>query len=193
MERLFSFFPNQPEPLVAQIINYYMDFGSPQEESKRSVANALRMLLSFHCPLREMSLLLLGGGLLFVDKTVRSYAAELWVEGIANNRIDNHRLGEIVARIINMGIVPLKRFTTEVYESIYKRSAFHNQQLEELLTVLIGGLPDNQVTGQKQLLELYAEVLRMNGHCVTDDKVRERLGMWKKNANMKKVVTALGR
>lgn len=143
MERLFSFFPNQPEPLVAQIINCYMDFGSPQEESKRSVANALRMLLSFHCPLREMSLLLLGGGLLFVDKTVRSYAAELWVEGIANNRIDNHRLGEIVARIINMGIVPLKRFTTEVYESIYKRSAFHNQQLEELLTVLIGGLPDN--------------------------------------------------
>ena len=193
MERLFSFFPNQPEPLIAQIINCYMDFGSPQEESKRSVANALRMLLSFHCPLREMSLLLLGGGLLFVDKTVRSYAAELWVEGIANNRIDNHRLGEIVARIINMGIVPLKRFTTEVYESIYKRSAFHNQQLEELLTVLIGGLPDNPVTGQKQLLELYAEVLRMNGHCVTDDKVRERLEMWKKNANLKKVVTALGR
>ena len=193
MERLFSFFPNQPEPLVAQIINCYMDFGSPQEESKRSVANALRMLLSFHCPLRKMSLLLLGGGLLFVDKTVRSYAAELWVEGIANNRIDNHRLGEIVARIINMGIVPLKRFTTEVYESIYKRSAFHNQQLEELLTVLIGGLPDNPVTGQKQLLELYAEVLRVNGHCVTDDKVRERLEMWKKNANLKKVVTALGR
>ncbi len=116
----------------------------------------------------------------FTDKTVRSYAAELWVEGIANNRIDNHRLGEIVARIINMGIVPLKRFTTEVYESIYKRSAFHNQQLEELLTVLIGGLPDNPVTGQKQLLELYAEVLRMNGHCVTDDKVRERLEMWKR-------------
>lgn len=193
MERLFCFFPNQPEPLVAQIINCYMDFGSPQEESKRSVANALRMLLSFHCPLREMSLLLLGGGLLFVDKTVRSYAAELWVEGIANNRIDNHRLGEIVARIINMGIVPLKRFTTEVYESIYKRSAFHNQQLEELLTVLIGGLPDNPVTGQKQLLELYAEVLRVNGHCVTDDKVRERLEMWKKNANLKKVVTALER
>lgn len=193
MERLFSFFPNQPEPLVAQIINCYMDFGSPQEESKRSVANALRMLLSFHCPLREMSLLLLGGGLLFTDKTVRSYAAELWVEGIANNRIDNHRLGEIVARIINMGIVPLKRFTTEVYESIYKRSTFHNQQLEELLTVLIGGLPDNPVTGQKQLLELYAEVLRMNGHCVTDEKVRKRLEMWKKNTNLKKVVTALER
>ena len=49
--------------------------------------------------------------------------------------------------------------------------------LEELLTVLIGGLPDNQVTGQKQLLELYAEVLRVNGHCVTDDQVRERLEM----------------
>ncbi len=52
--------------------------------------------------------------------TLRSYG---W-KGIANNRIDNHRLGEIVARIINMGIVPLKRFTTQVYESIYKRSAF---------------------------------------------------------------------
>ena len=33
----------------------------------------------------------------------------------------------------------------------------------------------------------------MNGHCVTDEKVRERLEMWKKNANLKKVVTALER
>lgn len=193
MERLFSCFPNRPEPLVAQIIHYYMDFGSPQEESKRCVASALRMLLSFHCPLREMSLLLLGGGLLFVDKTVRSYAAELWVEGIANGRIDNQRLGEIIARMINMDIAPLKRFTTEVYESIYKRSTFHNQQLEELLTVLIGGLPDNPVTGQKQLLELYAEVLRVNGNRVTDEKVRQRLDVWKKNANLRKVVATLDR
>ena len=79
----------------------------------------------FHCPLREMSFTVCwGGGLLFVDKTVRSYAAELWVEGIANNRIDNHRLGEIVARIINMGIVPLKRFTTEVYEAYTNEAPF---------------------------------------------------------------------
>ena len=193
MERLFSFFPNQPEPLVAQIINCYMDFGSPQEESKRSVANALRMLLSFHCPLREMSLLLLGGGLLFVDKTVRSYAAELWVEGIANNRIDNHRLGEIVARIINMGIVPLKRFTTQVYESMYKRSTFHNQQLEALLTEFIGGLPDKPVTGLKQLLELYLELLTINRSKVTNEQLLQRLQEWATNSNLKKVTTSLNK
>ena len=96
---------------------------------------------------KEMSLLLLSGSLLFVDKTVRSYAAELWVEGLSTGRINNHRVGEILARLINMELAPLKRFTTQVYESMYKRSAFHNRQLEELLTVFISGLPDKPVTG----------------------------------------------
>lgn len=191
MERLFCCFPNRPEPLVAQIICCYMNFDTPQEDNKRTIACALRMLLSFHCPLREMSLLLLAGSLLFVDKTVRSYAAELWVEGIRAGRINNHRLGEILARIITMNIAPLKRFTTEVYESMYKRSTFHNRQLEELLTVMISGLPDVPVTGQKQLLELYLELLHVNGSQVTDETVRQRLEVWKKNSNLKKVTTAL--
>lgn len=191
MERLFCCFPNRPEPLVAQIICCYMNFDTPQEDNKRTLACSLRMLLSFHCPLREMSLLLLAGSLLFVDKTVRSYAAELWVEGIRVGRINNRRLGEILARIIPMNIAPLKRFTTEVYESMYKRSTFHNRQLEELLTVMISGLPDIPVTGQKQLLELYLELLHINGSRITDETVRQRLEVWKKNSNLKKVVTAL--
>lgn len=191
MERLFCCFPNRPEPLIAQIICCYMNFNTPQEDNKRTIACALRMLLSFHCPLREMSLLLLAGSLLFVDKTVRSYAAELWVEGIRAGRINNRRLGEILARIINMNIVPLKRFTTEVYESMYKRSTFHNRQLEELLTVMLCGLNDTPVTGQKQLLELYLELLHVNGSRITHETVRQRLEVWKKNSNLKKVATAL--
>ena len=67
---------------------------------------------------------LLSGSLLFVDKTVRSYAAELWVEGISTGRINNHWVGEILARLIQMELAPLKRFTTQVYESMYKRSTF---------------------------------------------------------------------
>lgn len=191
MERLFTFFPNRPEPLVAQVVSCYMAFEAPQEDCKRSVVCALRMLLSFHCPLGEMSLLLLGGSLLFADKTARSYAAELWVEGLTAGRIDNHRLGEILARLIDMDIAPLKRFITQAYENMYKRSAFHNQRLEELLTVFIGGLPDKPVTGQKQLLELYLELLSVNGNRVTDEKVRERLAVWEKNTNLKKVIASL--
>lgn len=191
MERLFCCFPNRPEPLVAQIICCYMDFNTPQEDNKRTLACALRMLLSFHCPLREMSLLLLAGSLLFADKTVHSYAAELWVEGINAGRINNRRLGEILARIINMNIAPLKRFTTEIYESMYKRTTFHNCQLEELLSVLIGDLPESPVTGQKQLLELYQELLHVNGSRISNEKVCQRLEVWKKNSNLKKVATTL--
>ena len=58
MEPLLCCFPNRPEPLIAQIITCYMTFGTPQEDSKRTLACALRMLLSFHCPLKEMSLFL---------------------------------------------------------------------------------------------------------------------------------------
>ena len=191
MEPLLCCFPNRPEPLIAQIITCYMSFGTPQEDSKRSIAHALRMLLSFHCPLREMSLLLLGGSLLFADKTVRSYAAELWVEGLTAGRINNRRVGEILARLVCMELAPLKRFTTQVYESMYKRSNFHNRQLEELLTVFICGLPDKPVTGLKQLLELHLELLTNNHSKVTDEQLRQRLQEWTASSNLKKVITSL--
>lgn len=191
MEPLLCCFPNRPEPLIAQIITCYMSFGTPQEDSKRSIAHALRMLLSFHCPLREMSLLLLGGSLLFADKTVRSYAAELWVEGLTAGRINNRRVGEILARLVCMELAPLKRFTTQVYESMYKRSNFHNRQLEELLTVFICGLPDKPVTGLKQLLELHLELLSNNHSKVTDEQLRQRLQEWTASNNLKKVITSL--
>ena len=191
MEPLLCCFPNRPEPLIAQIITCYMSFGTPQEDSKRSIAHALRMLLSFHCPLREMSLLLLGGSLLFADKTVRSYAAELWVEGLTAGRINNRRVGEILARLVCMELAPLKRFTTQVYESMYKRSNFHNRQLEELLTVFICGLPDKPVTGLKQLLELHLELLSNNHSKVTDEQLRQRLLEWTASNNLKKVITSL--
>ena len=193
MEPLLCCYPNRPEPLIAQIISNYMAFGTPQEDSKRTLACALRMLLSFHCPLKEMSLLLLSGSLLFVDKTVRSYAAELWVEGLTAGRINNRRVGEILARLINMELAPLKRFTTQVYESMYKRSAFHNHQLEELLTVLISGLPDKPVTGLKQLLELYLELLTINRSKVTNEQLLQRLQEWATNSNLKKVTTSLNK
>lgn len=193
MEPLLCCYPNRPEPLIAQIISNYMTFGTPQEDSKRTLACALRMLLSFHCPLKEMSLLLLSGSLLFVDKTVRSYAAELWVEGLSTRRINNHRVGEILAQLIGMELAPLKRFTTQVYESMYKRSAFHNRQPEELLTVFISGLPDKPVTGLKQLLELYLELLTINRNKVTNEQLLQRLQEWATNSNLKKVTTSLNK
>lgn len=191
MEPLLCCYPNRPEPLIAQIITCYMAFGAPQEDNKRTLTYALRMLLSFHCPLQEMSLLLLSGSLLFADKTVRSYAAELWVEGLSTGRVNNHRVGEILARLIRMELAPLKRFTTQVYESMYKRSTFHNHQLEALLTVLISGLPDKPVTGLKQLLELYLELLTINRSNVTDEQLLQRLQEWGTNSNLKKVTTSL--
>ncbi|MEY8686094.1 DUF6493 family protein [Bacteroides sp. AN502(2024)] len=191
MEPLLCCFPNRPEPLIARIISHYMALGTPQEDSKRTLACALRMLLSFHCPLKEMSLLLLSGSLLFADQTVRSYAAELWVEGLSAGRMNNRRVGEILARLIGMEVAPLKRFTTQVYESMYKRSAFHNRQLEELLTVFIGGLPDKPVTGLKQLLELYLELLTVNRSKATDEQLLQRLQEWGANSNLKKVTISL--
>jgi len=78
-----------------------------------------------------------------------------------------------------------------VYESMYKRSTFHNHQLEALLTVLISGLPDKPVTGLKQLLELYLELLTINRSNVTDEQLLQRLQEWGTNSNLKKVTTSL--
>lgn len=95
--------------------------------------------------------------------------------------------------LINMELAPLKRFTTQVYESMYKRSAFHNRQLEELLTVFISGLPDKPVTGLKQLLELYLELLTINRSKVTNEQLLQRLQEWATNSNLKKVTTSLNK
>ena len=92
-----------------------------------------------------------------------------------------------------MELAPLKRFTTQVYESMYKRSDFHNRQLEELLTVLIGGLPDKPVTGLKQLLELYAELLTINHSKAKDEQILHLLDVWKGVANLKKAVANIQR
>lgn len=35
------------------------------------------------------------------------------------------------------------------------------------------------------------ELIRVNGSQVTDETVRQRLEVWKKNSNLKKVATAL--
>ena len=192
MEPLLCCYPNRPEPLVAQIISHYLSFATPQEESKRCIAHTLRRLLSFHGTLRETSLLLLSGSLLFADKTVRSYAAELWVEGLTAGRIDNRRVGELLARLVCMRLAPIKRFIDIVYESMYQRSSFHNRQLEELLTVFISGLPVNPVIGLKQLLELHLELLANNRSQVTDDFLRQRLTEWAAaHNNLKKVAIAL--
>ena len=74
---------------------------------------------------------------------------------------------------------------------MYKRSTFHNQQLEALLTEFIGGLPDKPVTGLKQLLELYLELLTINHSKVTDKQLLQRLQEWDTNSNLKKVMTSL--
>ena len=111
---------------------------------------------------------------------------KLWVEGISTGRINNHRVGRNPGPPHQMELAPLKRFTTQVYESMYKRSTFHNQQLEALLTEFIGGLPDKPVTGLKQLLELYLELLTINHSKVTDEQILQRLQEWGTNSNLKK-------
>ncbi len=63
--------------------------------------------------------------------------------------------------------------------------------MEKLIKVFICGLPDNPITGQKQLLELYLELLRMNSSRVTNERIRERLEVWRSNANLKELVASL--
>ena len=70
---------------------------------------------------------------------------------------------------------------------------FHNRQLEELLTVFISGLPDKPVTGLKQLLELYLELLTINRSKVTNEQLLQRLQEWATNSNLKKVTTSLNK
>ena len=118
-----------------------------------------------------MSLLLLSGSLLFCRQTVRSYAAELWVEGLSTGRINNHRVGEILARLINMELAPLKRFTTQSVRKHVQTKYFPQPPTGRTAHCIYQRIARQTVTGLKQLLELYLELLTINRSKVTNEQL----------------------
>jgi hypothetical protein len=125
------------------------------------------------------------------DKTVRTYAAELWIKGVTEKYIDSGLIGKIIGKHEQIELAPLKRFTDLVISNMFQISKKHNKVLESLLACCIEQMSDTPISGCKKLLEIYAEVLSVNKSTIINEHVITRLNIWESTETLKKVIQKL--
>ena len=135
-----------------------------------------------------MGHLLIATCMINIDKTIRSYAAELWIKGVNENTVQSDVIGEMIGIHEKIELAPLKRFTDVLLANMYQISAKHNYALENLLTECISNMADKPISNVKKLLEIYAEVLSVNKSDMLNSKVLNKLNLWEANAALAKSV-----
>ena len=125
------------------------------------------------------------------DKTVRSFAAEVWIMGINAGEIDGTSIGQILGTHLSSEYAPMKRFTDLISSNLVKISHAHNTALEAMLVAVIENLPVECPTGTKRLLELYSEILSLNNSSVISPQAKQNLLRWTASSGLKKVISSL--
>jgi len=192
IKRLLYLMPQQPDLLLAHIISkgfHYVDFMG--ENDKKLVIYTLETLLTLNYRYGTMSNLFLATCMISSDKTVRTYAAELWIKGVTDGQLDSDAIGRIIGKHERIELAPLKRFTDLVISNMFQISKKHNSALEMLLTSCIGQMSDTPINGCKKLLEIYAEVLAVNKSKITSEDIIARLNIWEPTESVKKVIQKL--
>ena len=189
IKRLLYLNPRQPDILIAHVINKgfcYIDFA--EENDKKLIIYTLETLLNLNYRHGTMSNLFIASCMISSDKTVRTYAAEIWIKGVTENNIDSNAIGKIIGKHEQIELAPLKRFTDLVISNMFQISKKHNQALGSLLACCITQMSDTPINGSKKLLEIYAEVLSTNKLGLENEAVIERLNIWGATETLKKII-----
>lgn len=191
IRRLLMLIPNNPEPLLAQVIQKSLHYPNFWEEGDRRMVTAtLETLLEIWNGFGKMAHLFVATCMISSDKTVRAFAAEIWIKGVREGTINSALLGEVIGIHETVEFAPLKRFTDLVLSNMFQVSDLHNTALEELLTALMIQLPVVPVKNLKKLLEIYQELLFLVGLDLKQELIPLLEG-WKASASLKKLVVAL--
>ncbi|ROI04382.1 hypothetical protein EGI16_09295 [Chryseobacterium sp. G0240] len=183
-------FPNTPGNVLAKTIKMCLFYSGIAEVYERNmVLKTVQALYQIKKPLDEMGYLFLGTVFLDGDKTIRGTAAEIWLEHVSHQMMDNTRLGKVIGQHEKPEWAPVKRLTDLIQHHILNVSKNHNLALEELISTLLLQM-ENPVTNLKKLLEVYHEVLALN-QSEANEKVREKLRSWKENSSLKKICNLL--
>lgn len=193
IQRFISLFPNNPNPILALITSKSLVFGTfTGETHKRMVIKAFEGLVNLKFPFSEITHLFVATSLLTSDKTVRSFAAEMWISAVNSNSTDSVLVGHMIGAHLGAQYAPLKRFTDIVSTNLINISPLHNRELEKLLSATLPQLPSEETpVGMKRLLELYSEVLAVNNSTVGVEEIRSKLSGWSSSPSLKKVISSL--
>ncbi|WP_114938192.1 DUF6493 family protein [Mucilaginibacter endophyticus] len=183
IKRLIYLNPNWPEHWFAYINKEaFRYFDLAGENEKRLVISSLETLMTLNYVYGLMGHLFIATCMLLNDKTVRLYAAELWIKGVREKTIDSQQLGEIIGKHEQNGLAPLKRFTDLILSGMLHISSIHDAELEKLLTACIGNMAEKPLTNSKKLLDIYVEVLAANKQSVKNPAVLNTLDIWAQSA-----------
>jgi hypothetical protein len=199
--RLIMMSPNNPEPFIALIIHKCMlEAPFTGEVEKRLAIAVLQAMVDLPIRYKETSHVFVAGCMTGNDKTVASYAAEIWMKAVRDNSLSSERLGYILGCLYAIDYAPMKRFTDLVINQLFNVSPSHNQKLEELLTSMILQLPGQPVKGLKRLLEIYFEVISSNSSIVSkgsvasgvrDPGIVKLFDHWQSTTGLQKVIANL--
>jgi hypothetical protein len=189
IRRLIMLVPNNPEPLLAQVLHNCFRFADYLNEGeKRLLVEALKAVHEIWKPSGETMHVLIAIAMLAPDKTACSYAAEIWIKAVNEQSIDSSLIGSSIAKMQSIELAPLKRFTDTVMDCMLGISALHNLALEQLFVALLKGLPEVPVKNLKKALEIYFELITSNRSWVKDKDLERILKIWKEKDSLKKVV-----
>jgi len=192
LPRFLYLFPSNPNPLITLITSSGLAHSTPSSESyKKLLSKTLEALMPLRFTFNEITHLFTASCMLCSDKTVRSFAAELWISAVRHETGNSERMGEIVGIHVSAEYAPLKRFTDLVSSNLLNISSLHNQQLEMLLTKVLEQLPDDAPVGSKKLLEQFSELVSINQSAVRSEKLLAKLKVWQTSASMKKTIESL--
>jgi hypothetical protein len=183
-------FPNTPANALAKVIKYCLFYSGIAEVFERSlVLNTANALYQIKKPLDEIGYLFLGTIFLDSDKTIRGTAAEIWLEHVSYQMMDNAWLGRVIGLHEKLEWAPVKRLTDLMQHHMLNVSKDHNIALEELISNILLQM-EEPVTNLKKILEIYHEVLALN-HSTAHKEIIEKLNNWKENSSLKKICNLL--
>lgn len=176
--------------MFAELLNVCLTDNTLDARQQQLLSSGLEAILPLEFTYRKMGHLLIAASMLTADKTIQTFAAELWVKGVSSGKINSMEVGSCIGEMQSTEFAPLKRFTDLVSSNLINRSSHHNQELEKLLIEVLSRLPESPVANLKKLLEMYFEVLSVN-----KTKAPERLTplfkSWKSSAGLKKILVSL--
>ncbi len=178
-------FPNTPANALAKVIKHCLFYSGIAEVYERNlVLNTAQALYQIKKPLDGMGYLFLGTIFLDGDKTIRGTAAEIWLEHVSHQMMDNAQLGKVIGLHEKLEWAPVKRLTDLIQHHMLNVSKTHNAALEELIFNILLQM-EEPVTNLKKLLEVYHEVLALN-QSEASAPILQKLNDWKENSSLKK-------
>ena len=192
IKRLIYLNPANPELLLAYIIHKGLqspDFSG--ENDKKLITYTLETLFTLTYNYKRIGHLLIASCMISNDKTVRTYAAELWIKGVKENTVQSELIGQIIGTHEHIELAPLKRFTDLLLSNMYQISKTHNYELQKLISACISNMPNNPINNTKKLLDIYSEVLTQNKAKLLEKTVQEKITLWQKNESLAKTITKI--